>query len=922
MNKLIPILFFLAFSLIAKSQLTGDGTYSNPWKGTLAGDQTWNGTKYINGNIIVDNEKLTISPGTIIIFLSRSANLIITGSGQLEAVGTAGNMIRFTADFNNNGVYGETGETWGHISFQNMGNAGPSLINYCIIEYGDVSTAGTADNPYRYGGAVHAAFDDLTISNCIIQNNKAKFGGAVFVNKYFSPTINNCYFFNNKSAHAGGGIYFWVGSESIVTNCIFDSNHCLEPSNERYTGGGICTQNETRIKILNCTFVNNTTTRSAGSSIELFGTLGGDTVQNCIIWGDGVHFFMIGNSHVVQYCAIQGAYPTGTGNFQLDSGNSSVNGPNFKTTDGSDWSINYVSPCRDAGTTPEPELPLDFSGNPRIGPYDIGAFEVQYSRWKTTASSINWNTENNWDGGIPTSARDVIIPAGASYYPVESPGPDFTIGAGKQMIIEAGARATLRSLNNYGIIKLNHSTTDFASLILNSYTRGTGGSEEIQLFLSGGGSELNEDYKWHYISSPVTSLSTNVFTQITKNLAQYIESRPVFSLADGWVAYDGYVYSTGRTDGPTFSALAPGKGYNYFNSTDHTFTFGGSLNTYDVTTSLAYTIGTPQSVHGFNLLGNPFSSGLNWDDIIEGVYYPYPDNTSKGLYFTRDNKQCSYIAGVGIPSDVTGIIPPMQGFFNKTSSAGKSIILPAAARTHDNIHSRYKGSGIIPLVRLAILEDDVSNDETVVRFSELAKTGLDNDYDALKMFLSSKKTTIHTSLGGVDYAINGQPFPESILEIPVVVNVTSTKTHKIASTQLQGLDGYDLYLTDKSTGFTANLKTNPVLTFSAEPGLFKDRFILKIDISTGIGDIYTSANSFNIYQSFGNINIQTLEDAWDGKTGSVKIMDMSGKIVTDLRNAGFSKNSVTEVQAPASGGLYFIEISSGMNRYVGKVMIK
>jgi hypothetical protein len=909
-------------SLIAESQLTGDGTYSNPWKGTLAGDQTWNGTKYINGDVIVDNEKLTIIPGTIIIFLSNSANLIITGTGQFEAAGTAENMIRFTADFDNNGVYGETGETWGHISFQNMGDAGPSQMEYCIIEFGDVTTAGAADNPFRYGGAIHAAFDDLTISNCIIQHNKAKFGGAIFVNKYFSPTISNCYFFSNESTRAGGGIYFWVGSESIVTNCIFDSNHCLEPSNERNSGGGICTQTETKVKILNSTFVNNTTTQSAGASIELFGSLGGDIVQNCICWGSGTHFLILGDSHIVQHCAIQGNIPKGTENFQLNPENSTNDGPNFNTTDGSDWSIKYISPCRDAGITPEPELPLDFLGNPRIGPYDIGAFEVQYSRWKTTASSPGWNTDANWDGGVPTSARDVIIPADALFYPTESPGPDFIIGSGKQMIIEAGAKASLNNLTNNGVIKLNHNTTDFASLILNNYTRGSGGTEEIELYLSGGGSELNEDYKWHYISSPVTSLSTDMFTEVTDNLAQYIEDRPVFSLMEGWVAYDGYVYATGRTDGPTFSALAPGKGYNYFNNTDNTYTFGGSFNTSDVTTSLTYTIGTPQRMHGFNLLGNPFSSGLNWDDIIEGIYFPYPANTSKGLYFTRDNQQCSYIAGVGVPSDVTGIIPPMQGFFNKTSSAGNVITLPAAARTHENIHSRYKGSGTIPLVRLAILEDDISNDETVVRFSEMAKTGLDNDYDALKMFLSEKKTTIHTSMEGVDYAINGQPFPEAILEIPVVINVTSDQSHKIASTQLQGLEGYELYLIDKSTGFTANLKTTPVLTFSSEPGLISDRFILKIDISTGTEDIHATDNSFNIYQNFGNINIQTLADAWDGKTGSVKIMDMSGKIVTDLRNTGFSKTSITEVQAPASGGLYFIEISSGMNRYVGKVMIK
>ena len=97
----------------------------------------------------------------------------------------------------------------------------------------------------------------------------------------------------------------------------------------------------------------------------------------------------------------------------------------------------------------------------------------------------------------------------------------------------------------------------------------------------------------------------------------------------------------------------------------------------------------------------------------------------------RDNAQCSYISGVGIPSDVTGIIPPMQGFFVKTYSAGNTITIPAGARVQGDIHARYKGLEIIPLVRLSLAEDTL-NDETVVRFDAAAKSGLDYDFDATK----------------------------------------------------------------------------------------------------------------------------------------------------------------------------------------------
>jgi len=921
MKKILLLLLIIISSDYSFSQ-SGSGTLADPYYGIISTTVTWDPDDYTNGEVYVgsttsgqdltvDGGHLTILPGTKIIFMLAGSDLIITGTGRLTATGTSSDRIIFTR-------YYPANINWGHISFQNMGAAESSIIDYCIIEYGDVRNAGTSENPYRYGGAIHAAITNLTVSNCILQNNKAKWGGALFVNKNYSPTIKNCFISNNSSDHAGGGFYFWDGSASIVENCIFEANACLESSIDYYSGGGLCSQRGTSIKVVNCTFVNNTTTRPTGASIELFQSTN-DAVLNCICWGSGTHFYKSG-TNVVQYCAVQGTLPTGTGNFQISADNSLSNGPNFNTTDGSDWSIKYISPCRDAGTSsygsPNIVPPTDIIHNSRTLTTDIGAYEVQYSRWKTTASSTDWGTTGNWDGGVPTSAKDVIIPAGATNYPTASPGPNFTIGAGKQLIIESGASATLNSLTNNGIIKLNHNSTDFASLILTNYTRGSGGTEEIQLYLAGGGTEgPPADYKWHYISIPVSSLSTDVFTVNTYNLAQFIESRPSLSLAQGWVAYDGYVYSGGS--GPTFNTLTPGKGYNYFNDVDNTYSFGGLFNTLNVAVSLSYTTGTPASMHGFNLLGNPFSSGLNWDDIIDGIYSPYPANTSKGLYFTRDNEQCSYIAGVGVPSDVNGIIPPMQGFFNKTSAAGNSITLSAAARTHNIIHSRYKGEIIIPLVRLSIFENQISNDETVVRFNNLAKSDLDNDYDAIKMFFSSNKTSIHTSMGGTDYAINGQPFPGPSLEIPVVVNVVSAGTHKISATQLQGLDNYSVSLTDKTTGFTANLKTTPDVTFSASAGILRDRFTLTIsNASTGTEDRFTA------YESFNKFNIQTLADEWDGQTGSVKVLDISGKTVSELRNAGFSKSSITQLQAPGTNGLYFIEIRSGMKKYVGKVVVR
>jgi parallel beta-helix repeat protein len=925
MKRLIILILIVIFPVLVYSQFTGSGTYSNPYSGgTLTGDQTWaysSSPIYVSGDLTVGAPSaaghLTIEAGVIILFVSTGADLIITGLGELTADGTLTSKIRFTSDNDKDGNYAEAGETWGHISFQSMGSANPSSITFCIIECGRKD--GNKYTLEGVGGGLQVAYNNITISDNIFRSNYSSFGGALFINQSSSPSIVRCFFKENYANEGGGGIYLYASCNSLISNCIFDNNFSKGFEVYYYSGGAIMTGAScTGVKILNSTFVNNNSDR-AGDALYIYSST---TVRNCIFWGSSDQVAKYGSTYgTFNNVAIQGTVPSGFYNsISLNSVNNASDGPNFVATDGSDWSIKFISPCRDAGTTPNPAVPTDYAGKSRISLYDIGAYEVQYSRW-TGATNTSWSTSTNWEANVDPSSGtgDAIIPTGLSIYPVNASNPDFIIGSGKQMIIEQGARVTLDDLTNNGTLKLNHTTAGFASLIINSYTKGGGATEEIQLYLSGGGTKTT--YKWHYISTPVSSLPVSTFAPgTTLDLAQFVESRPTLSLREGWIAYDGYSYSGGPA-GPPFSDLTPGKGYDYWDNADNTFTFSGQLNTGNFAMSLGFS--GDATLHGFNLLGNPFSSGLNWNDIVNNVYFTYPSNTSKGLYFTRDNTQCTYIAGVGIPSDVSGIIPPMQGFFTKTYSTGNTITLPAAARTHDNIHARYKGSSVIPLIRLS-LTDDTLSDETVVRFDENAKADFDYDFDALKAFLNDSLPSIYSVSSGVKYAINGQPFPGlgTPLVLPITINLTSdTSVHTITASQLQGLTEYDVFLTDYSTGYTADLKQTPSLTFSSPKGKITGRFVLSC-ILTGTENTEINQTNFNIYPAYNYINIQTVSDEWDNKTGTVKVLDMAGKTVSYLQNTEFTKNSVTQVRAPASRGLYFIEIKSGMKRYVGKIVIR
>ena len=920
---IITLSLCLLIQNVGAQPLNGSGTYGNPYNGIFQSDLQWNtgnfasGKVYINGDVTIDNELLSVGPGITIVFLAEGSDIIINGTGRIEALGTSLAPVLFTSDDDDDGNYGETGERWGHLAFMNPSSANQSRFDYCTFEYGDVRTG---SNTTSFGGAVYSTvYSNLVFNNCTFRNNKATHGGGLLFNDGASPSLTNCIITNNSATTTGGGIYSLARNGLSLKNCIIAFNTAIAS-----TGGGVFLDGADNSRFINCTIVNNTS--SGGRNIQLY-SIGNITPRpsfiNSIVWGSDNSIEYSGISIIRPADFVNSAIQdistpaaTFTNCIDLSSSNLGVNGPNFIATDGSDWSISFISPALDKGTTPVPSLPTDIIGNPRINLYDIGAYEVQYRRWKTTATTTDWNNSNNWEGGVPANNTDVVIPSGALNYPTITTTQDFTIGNGKYFILEPAAMVTLDELTNNGTLRLRSSASGIASLILNSYV--DNGTEEIDLFLSGGGTSQDDDYKWHYISVPVASVPVSTFTGVTLDLAGFAEPRVSFDVSQGWVAFDGYVYSTGGDeDAYSFSNLVTLKGYNFLDSNDQTFTFSGSLITAQPS-PLSLTYGGNASYSGWNLIGNPYSSGINWDAVIADSY---PDNTGQAVHFTKNNAECIYAAGIGIPAGTTSHIPPMQGFFVRTTSTGNSFTVPVSAKEH-NSQARYKGEKTeIPMLRLQLAVDN-NTDEAVIRFDSEAKTGFDLKLDAAKAFSSTTQNLVYSVSEGKKYAINSLPFPVTDTRIPIVVNITRDGTNTINATEINNIDGYNVYLKDNVTGFTANLRETPTVSFSSATGTITDRFELQFsDIITGSEDLSYLKDKFNIYQSFGKINIQTLSDEWGGRTGTVRVLDLTGKTIAINESVYFETSNIVTVDSPSASGIYMVEVVSGTKRYVSRVFI-
>ncbi len=225
-------------------------------------------------------------------------------------------------------------------------------------------------------------------------------------------------------------------------------------------------------------------------------------------------------------------------------------------------------------------------------------------------------------------------------------------------------------------------------------------------------------------------------------------------------------------------------------------------------------------------------------------------------------------------------------------------------------------------MRLQLGNSD-KTDETVVRFDNEATLAYDNQFDAYKMSPSADYPSISSSLSGVEYTINGIPFPQKSVSFPLVISTPADGSYTITANEISGLDNYKVSLTDKDQNFTANLTASKSYTFNSLKGKSGDRFILTIDnITTGIPENVTSKTAFNIYPGEGMINIQTLSDNWNGVNGEIRIFDLTGKLMLIEKNREFNSGDLLQVPVNLQNGIYLVEISAAGKRYVGKVFLK
>jgi hypothetical protein len=366
---------------------------------------------------------------------------------------------------------------------------------------------------------------------------------------------------------------------------------------------------------------------------------------------------------------------------------------------------------------------------------------------------------------------------------------------------------------------------------------------------------LISGFGYKYFSPPVQNATVNSFASTVDlnatfpNFYNYIEDK----VSSGFTSYTNPA-----------SPLVPLQGYAAdFGAAmvQKTVSMTGLANNGSLSTTLynhnqLYT-------KGFNLVGNPYPSPINWD-ASSGLTRTNIDNAiyffNSGVVSQYTGAYSTYINGISSDGIAGPVIASMQGFFVHVTDGSYPVTGTLAMNNnvrvndlspvfHKSMAARMDASLAVPrmLLRLSAGFSDHSNsaDPMVIYSNSGARKTFDKERDAIKLMNIDEQLPNLYAIGtdASKLVIKALEGVDSTMVIPLGIE---TQRDGNVIFDLRNLEnwpgGLNLYLKDALTGTNHDLKRNPVYTVNLKKGVVENRFSLRAVASNEVtgtnGDIY------------------------------------------------------------------------------------
>src|SRR5690554_806597 len=491
----------------------------------------------------------------------------------------------------------------------------------------------------------------------------------------------------------------------------------------------------------------------------------------------------------------------------------------------------------------------------------------------------SFSDDRNWSGGEFVAGKSVRIPKYEGVdYPVFDVTDDVEVN---NLTIEAGAMLDQKSgsLKINGVFTLESSSDYNATYIPGGTLTVVGDSVRIEQVIPSGSVS-------YMISSPTDNATiSNIGT--TGPLYYYDNA------TDAWVLHGS---------GP----MNAGAGYLTWTSVSP-LVFSGNINNTTVVVPVSY---TPGKGYGWNLVGNPFTAGLDWSSL------PIPEDIENNIWIWQPKEKVygslsgasSVFINLGSP-----IIPSNHAFLVRMSEplgggSGQSSfnITPDALVSQAQVTSYLKSSSTpnVEFFKFAGVNGELM-DETAVAFVEDATFAKDK-YDAQKYFSGeSAVLELFTLIGSVRTGINVMPFVNEH-ELALGYRAASAGEYSIRFVD-SDVENKFVVLLDKTEGIEIDFREVNEYSFTISQGGYNTtRFALRFvstepDAVTSLSPASVDCFGVEAYSDNGSIFL-SVNGALD--TYTYRLFNTQGRM---LRT-----NSIQTGRAVTLGaytpGIYIVEV--------------